>query len=107
MNELPLILGMMAVTFGVRYGVLLLVGRITLPQPAFRALKYVPPAVLAALIVPGVLMPDATTLNLTPANSGLVAAVLAILISWRTKNLLLTIIIGMGVYLVWRVLVSA
>ena len=42
------------------------------------------------------------TLDLGIDNAYLVAAVAAALISWRTKNLLLTIVLGMAIFLGWR-----
>lgn len=93
-NEALLILGMALVTFAVRYPVLVLVGKLPLPDPVLRALRYVPPAVLTAIIVPAVVMP-AGTLDLSLSNSALIAAVIAVLVSWRTRNLLLTIVLGM------------
>lgn len=105
MNDLLLVAGMAAVTFGVRYPVLVLVGRIPLPDSVFRALRYVPPAVLTAIIVPAVLMPGGTV-DLSPANAYLVAGIVSALVAWRTKSLLLTIIIGMVVMLVWRALIG-
>lgn len=106
MNDLLLILGMTLVTFGVRYPVLVLVGRIPLPPAIFRALRYVPPAVLAAIIVPSVLMP-AGTVDASPTNSYLVAGIAAALVGWRTQNLLLTIVVGMGIFLGYRALLGA
>ncbi len=103
MNELLLIVGMALVTFAVRYPVLVLVGKIPLPDRVFRALRYVPPAVLAAIIVPAVLMPDGS-IDLTPNNSYLVAGIIAGVIAWRSKNLLLTIVSGMAIFLIWRIL---
>ncbi|MCC6612648.1 MAG: AzlD domain-containing protein [Anaerolineae bacterium] len=102
-RELLLIVGMMAVTFGVRYPVLALVGRLQLPRPVIRALRYVPVAVLTAIIVPELVLHGGTW-NVRLDNAYLVAGIVSILISWRTKNLLLTIVIGMGVFLVWRAL---
>jgi branched-subunit amino acid transport protein len=107
MNELLLIAGMAAVTFLVRYPVLVLVSKIPLPDRVFRALRYVPPAVLAAIIVPSVLMPNGESIDVAPTNSYLVAGIVSALIAWRTKNLLLTIVIGMAVFLVWRLVVGA
>jgi branched-subunit amino acid transport protein len=101
MNEPLLVLGMMTVTFGVRYPVLAVAGRIQLPESVMTALKYVPPAVLTAIIVPAALMPDGG-LDLRPDNAYLIGAVVAVLVSWRTKNLLWTIIIGMAVFLIWH-----
>ncbi len=103
MKEALLILGMMIVTFGVRYPVLALVGRIELPEPVIRALRYVPPAVLTAIIVPPVLLRDGQ-IALTLDNAYLIGALVAIGVAWRTRNLLWTILLGMGVFLVWRVL---
>lgn len=104
MNELLLILGMGLVTFAVRYPVLVLVSKIPLPDRVFRALRYVPPAVLAAIIAPAVLMPDEKTISLSPSNSYLIAGIIAGIIAWRSKSLLLTILLGMVVFLIWRVL---
>lgn len=106
MDEFILILGMAAVTFVVRYPVLVLVGKIPMPDPVFRALRYVPPAVLAAIIAPAVLLGDDGSLALTLDNSYLIATLAAGLVAWRTKNLLLTIVIGMAVLLGWRALLG-
>ncbi|MBC7870471.1 MAG: AzlD domain-containing protein [Chitinophagaceae bacterium] len=103
MKEALLILGMMIVTFGVRYPVLALVGRIELPEPVIRALRYVPPAVLTAIIVPAVLLRDGQ-IALTLDNAYLIGAIAAIGVAWRTRNLLWAIVLGMGVFLLWRVL---
>ena len=103
MFEFWLILGMFVVTFGVRYPVLAFVSRITLPPLVKRALTYVPPAVLAAIIAPEVLLPDGSHLNLSPASPHLLAAIAAIVVSLRTRNLLWTILIGMGVFLGLRI----
>lgn len=103
MNELALIAGMALVTFAVRYPVLLLVSRVPMPEAVFRALRYVPPAVLAAIIVPAVLMPKGT-IDVSPANSYLVAALVCVIVAWRTRHLLFTIVLGMAAMLGWRAL---
>lgn len=103
MNEAALIIGMAAVTFAVRYPVLAVVGRVPLPNRVFRALRYVPAAVLTAIVVPAALMPEGA-LDLAPGNAYLVASLLAVLVAWRTKNLLLTIVSGMLFFLLWRAL---
>jgi branched-subunit amino acid transport protein len=107
MNEVLLVGGMAVVTFLIRYPVLVLVGKIPLPDRVFRALRYVPPAVLAAIIVPAVLMPDGANIDLSPTNSYLVAGIASALIAWRTKNLLLTIVLGMAIFLLLRVVVGS
>ncbi|MEW5958423.1 MAG: AzlD domain-containing protein, partial [Chloroflexota bacterium] len=52
MNELYLIGGMALVTFAIRYSMFALAGRVEFPARLRRALHYVPPAVLTAIIVP-------------------------------------------------------
>ncbi len=101
MNELLLVAGMMAVTFGVRWPVLTLVGRLSLPQPVLDAMKFIPPAVLTAIIAPALLMPNGA-LDLSLDNAYLIAGIVSALIAWRTRNLLATILIGMVVFLGWR-----
>lgn len=95
MNEFLLVVGMAAVTFLVRYPIMALVGRIPLPKRVFDALRYVPPAVLAAIIVPEVVMPGGQPVFISLENARLVAAIVTGLVAWRTKNLLLTIVLGM------------
>ena len=103
LNEALLIFGMFLVTFLARYPLLVLVGRIQLPDSVTRALRYVPVAVLTAICATAVLMPQ-NTLDLRPQNAALIAAIASILIAWRSKNLLLTIGGGMAVFLIWRAL---
>lgn len=62
---------------------------------AFRqALKFVPPAVLAAIVAPGLLMP-AGTLDFTLANPRWIAGLVALGMAGRTRNPLATIAVGM------------
>jgi len=105
LNELLLIVGMAAVTMATRIPVLVWLSKRKLPEGLFRALHYVPPAVLAAIIVPAVLLPEGM-LALGWDNAPLVAGFVAVLVSWRTRNLLLTILVGMAVFLAWRVVFS-
>jgi len=104
MNEVLLIAGMMAATFLVRYPVLALLGKVPIPAPAERALRYIPPAVLTAIIIPEVLLPDG---ELKIANNAyLMAGIIAALVSWRSKSLLLTIGIGMAALWLWYAFVG-
>ncbi len=106
MNEALLIMGMTAVTFTPRYGVLALLGRLEMPKPLFRALRYVPVTVLSAIIFPDLLLKNGN-LNLALNNSFLVAGIITMVVSWRTKNLLLTIVLGMVALWIWRALIPA
>ena len=54
--------------------------------------------------MPAVLMPDGVV-DLSYTNSYLVAAIIAALVSWRTNNLLLTIVVGMASLWLWRLMI--
>ena len=102
-NEILLILGMMLVTFSTRYPILALLSKRRLPENFTMALNYVPLAVLTAIIVPEIFAPKGE-LFLSVSNNALAASLIAILVSLRTKNLLLTIVVGMGVYWLWALI---
>lgn len=101
MNEFILIAGMAFVTYMTRYPLLALFGRISLPTPIFRALKYVPPAVLTAIIVPAIFMPGGQ-ISLSLYNAHLIGATVATLVAWKTRSLLWTILLGMLVFLLMQ-----
>ena len=103
-QEALLILGMMAVTFGVRYSILALSGRVRMPPMLVKALGYVPVAVLSAIAVPIMLAPRGD-LQLNLANEYLVAGVASIIFVAITRHLLWTIVSGMALFLVLRFLV--
>lgn len=101
MNEVLLILGMAAVTFGVRYPVLAILGRVEMPERVFRALRFVPAAVLTAIILPEMLIRDgAVALRLD--NAYLFGGLIAGAVAWKSKSLLLTIVIGIAAFMLWR-----
>ena len=104
-EEFQLIVGMMLVTVLVRYPVLAIVGRVTLPERAIRALRYVPVAVLSAIIAPELLIRDGS-LALSLSNAYLVGGSIALLVAWRWGSLLATILAGMGGFYFWRAVVS-
>jgi len=99
-----LIFGMMVVTFGVRYPILALSGRYQLPAPIERALRFVPVAVLTAFFVPVMLAPHGQIV-LSLSNAYLVAGLASILVAWFSRHLLLTIVLGMTIFLVLRFLI--
>jgi branched-subunit amino acid transport protein len=102
MNAFFLVAGMAGVTFLIRYSLLPLSGRIRFSPGLQRALGYVPPAVLTAIIVPAVLMPDGHDLRVSWTNPYLVGAVLTTVIGLTGKNLLVTILGGMAAFLAWQ-----
>lgn len=89
------IFGMGIVTYAIRLSFILLLERVEIPRRVRQALRFVPPAVLSAIIFPELLQPN-HTLDLSPSNVRLLAGLLAALVAWRTKNILLTIAVGMG-----------
>jgi branched-subunit amino acid transport protein len=105
MNEFFLIGGMAIVTFAIRYPVLALSGRFQLSERFLQILRYVPPVVLTAIVVPTVLMPE-NQLLLSYTNARLVGAIAALLVGLWRKNLLLTIVVGMAVFLIWQFVVQ-
>ncbi|MDQ2807023.1 MAG: AzlD domain-containing protein [Chloroflexota bacterium] len=105
MNEALIIGGMALVTLAVRYPALALFGRLTLPAGLLRALNYVPPVVLTAIIVPALVFQH-DQVQISPTNSPLVAGIVTFLVAWRSRNLLLTIVIGMALFLAWRWLMA-
>jgi branched-subunit amino acid transport protein len=90
---------MMGVTFGIRYVLFALAGRVRFAPWLDRALTFVPPAVLTAIIVPAVLIPDGQQLDLSWHNPYLLGAILTITIAYITRNLLQTIGLGMVLFL--------
>ena len=105
MNEALLIVGMLAATFSSRYPILALFSRVPMPKPLFRALRFVPTAVLVAICAPAILKPGGE-LALDWHNAYLIGSLVAIAVAWKTRNLLATIVLGMGVFLLWRVWVG-
>ncbi len=81
------------ITFGMRLSLIYLFGRFQIPETMRRALHYVPPAVLSALIFPALLLPKGTV-DLSLGNTRLLAGLVAILVGWFSKNTLVTIIAG-------------
>jgi len=100
-DELLVILGMMIVTFGVRYPVLVLAGRINMRPRFIQALGFVPVAVLSAITLPMMLAPD-KSLFISVDNDYLVAGVAAIVFVAFTRHLLLTIVLGMALFMALR-----
>jgi branched-subunit amino acid transport protein len=86
-------------TFGMRVSLIFLFGRFEVPATMRKALHYVPPAVLSAIIFPELLY-SSGSLNLSLNNTRLIAGVIATLVAWYTKNTLLTILAGMAALLI-------
>jgi branched-subunit amino acid transport protein len=81
-------------TYGIRLSFIAAHGRVAMPLWATRALTFVPMAVLSAIILPEVVVRN-ELVDLSAGNPRWIAALLAVLVAWRTKNVWLTIAIGM------------
>lgn len=95
MNEIAIIAGMAVATFITRYPMLLLVSKIELPEKIKSAFKFVPIAVLSAIIAPLIFLQNGQP-AISLENPFLLAGIVSILVAWRSSNLLLTILLGMA-----------
>ncbi len=100
------ILGMWAVTFGIKAGPIALLARRRLPPAIADTVRHLPIAVLSALLLPNVLMPTGT-LEIEPANYFLWGTALALAVNLTTKNLLATVLSGMGAVALLRLIFGA
>ena len=82
-------------TFGMRFSLIYLFGRLEVPETMRRAMHYVPPAVLSAIIFPELLMPSGS-LDISLSNIRLFAGIIAIVAAWYSRNTLVTILVGMA-----------
>ena len=92
-------------TLSIRLSFMVFLGKMEVSPIVQRALRFVPIAVLSALIAPALFLTSGS-LNLSLSNSHLIAGALAILVAWRTKNVLLTIFSGMACLLIVQFVVS-
>jgi branched-subunit amino acid transport protein len=89
------IVGAGAGTFALRLSFIALLGRMEIPLSLGRALRFVPAAVLTAVVIP-LLFYENGTLEVSPGNERLLAGLVAALIAWRTRNVLFTLAGGMA-----------
>lgn len=90
-----LIAGLAVTSFVPRGAFILFLHRMPLPASVQRALRFVPAAVFAALVIPDIAVAGGT-LRLGLDNAKLVAALVAGPVAWRTRNTLATIVAGMA-----------
>jgi branched chain amino acid efflux pump len=82
------------ITFGIRFSFIYLFGRFHIPGTLRKALHYVPPAVLSAIIFPEIFLRN-QQLDLSLDNHRLLAGTIAVVVAYFTKNTLVTILAGM------------
>ena len=87
------------VTFLIRVSFVALFGRLdTVPPRVQQALRFVPAAVLSALVAPALVTVEPTVVE-TLTNDRLVAGGVAAAVAWRTENVFATI--GVGMVALW------
>lgn len=81
-------------TFAMRASFLAFADRLADVPPAVqRLLRQIPPAALAALVLPALVRPDG---SFDLLQSRFSAGVIATAVAWRTRNVALTLVVGMG-----------
>ena len=94
-----IILGMFIVTFGVRFVLFARADKVVMPAFIEKALKFVPVAVLTAIITPMILMPN-QQIDISLSNPWFLGALAAFIVGiWRQQQLL-TILVGVLVFFV-------
>lgn len=87
-------------TFLMRASFLLAAKRLAnVPESVHRVLRQIPPAALAAIVVPALLRPEG---DLDLWQPELAAGAVAALVGWRTKNIAATLAVGMGLLFLLR-----
>lgn len=94
---IAIILGMFVVTFGVRFVLYARAHRVVLPVWIEDALRFVPVAVLTAIITPMILMPD-KVLTFDWQNPWLLGSLTAFIVGLWKQQPLLTILTGVVVF---------
>lgn len=95
MSHWLVIVGVALVTFGLRASFIVFADPHRFPHAFRRALVYVPPAVLAAIVAPGLVAPEGT-LALGLANPRWIAGLVAIAFAIWLRTPLAAIVSGMG-----------
>lgn len=89
------ILGVAACTFGLRASFILFADPHRFPHAFRQALAFVPPAVLAAIVAPGLALANGE-LDLTWGNPRWIAGAVALAVAARTRSSLAAIASGMA-----------
>jgi len=82
------------VTYLIRLSFIVVIPQERLPATFRRALRFIPPAVLASIVLPELVLRDGA-LALSPDNHRLLAGLVAALVAWRLRSTWLTIGAGL------------
>jgi len=99
MSDFAIVVAIGIGTYLIRLSFIGIVGDRAMPDWAMVPIRFVAPAVLAALAAPAVLLHDGD-LAVSPAtNPRALAAAVALLLAWKTKNV--AVVIAAGMATVW------
>lgn len=73
-----------------------IIGDHKIPDWALVPLRFVAPAVFAALVAPAVLLQDGSVVLSPAVNPRVLATLVALLVAWRTKSVAATLVTGMA-----------
>jgi branched-subunit amino acid transport protein len=91
------------ITYLIRLSFIIALERLKLPDWFTRSLRYVPPAVLSAILVPA-LADWQGKINLSWNNPQIIAGIVSAVVAWRTRNVVLTLAAGLGCFFVLNIL---
>lgn len=95
MSWLPALAVAGLVTFAIRLSFIAMLGRVEVPRLLTRALRFVPAAVLSAIIFPELFVHDGAV-DVSLGNSRLLAGAVAVLVALKTRSVAWTIASGMA-----------
>jgi branched-subunit amino acid transport protein len=101
-----MILAIGVITYAIRLSFIVFFGKMEIPPRLLSILRFVPIAVLSAIILPQLFLPN-NTITASLANPRWIAGILAVLVAWRTRNVLLTIVVGMLVLWIVQIAFNA
>jgi branched-subunit amino acid transport protein len=90
-----MIFGAAAITFLLRFSFLGTLRPDAIPPRVRELLRFVPPAVLAAIVLPALAIRDGA-IQLALSNPRPLAAAVALAVAWLTRSVIWTIAVGMG-----------
>jgi branched-subunit amino acid transport protein len=85
-----------ALNFFSRVSFIALFARMPMPALLARALRFVPAAMLTAIVVPPMLFRPADAADPALANAKLIATLVAAAVAWKSRSVTATIIAGMA-----------
>jgi len=101
LNYFYLILGMGIVTYLTRMIPASFLAKRQIPELFVKFLNHIPAAVLAALLFPSILMPEGS-IAISSSNHILLAALISLPVAYKSKNMFLTVILGMIIMVLLR-----